>query len=73
MHKLNRNILKMYCIAVVTLLMSNCTPKVTSVTTISGCHAFSPIYPSRADTEQTKRQVLVHNLTYEEVCKEQSK
>nr|DAJ59329.1 MAG TPA: hypothetical protein [Caudoviricetes sp.]DAT06967.1 MAG TPA: hypothetical protein [Caudoviricetes sp.] len=34
----------------------------------SGCSAFSLIYPSRKDTEETKRQVLNHNLTYEKIC-----
>lgn len=49
-------------------LMSSCTNTVTSVTT-TGCTAFGLIYPSRADTLETKRQVLAHNLTYEDVCK----
>nr|DAP67016.1 MAG TPA: hypothetical protein [Caudoviricetes sp.] len=38
----------------------------------SGCSAFSLIYPSRKDTEETKRQVLNHNLTYEKICKKEA-
>ncbi len=39
----------------------------------SGCAAFSKIYPSRADTNGTKRQILTHNETYDAVCSEENK
>lgn len=32
------------------------------------CAAFDTINPSRADTLETKRQVLAHNQTYRAVC-----
>lgn len=67
MHKLSRKITMMLSVAMLPLLTSSCTPTVTSVTT-TGCTAFGLIYPSRQDTTETKRQVLAHNLTYEEVC-----
>jgi len=38
----------------------------------SGCSAFGLIYPSRKDTDETKRQVLNHNLTYEKICKKET-
>lgn len=68
MPKPNKNTRKTLLVLALMPLMSSCTSTVTSVTT-TGCTAFSLIYPSRADTVETKRQVLAHNLTYEEVCK----
>ncbi|WP_165381637.1 hypothetical protein [Avibacterium paragallinarum] len=38
------------------------------MTKITGCSAFGLIYPSRQDTLETKRQVLNHNLAYEQIC-----
>jgi len=32
------------------------------------CAAFSIIRPSRADTEETKKQVLAHNRVYRITC-----
>ncbi|AIZ78772.1 hypothetical protein ACEE_03065 [Actinobacillus equuli subsp. equuli] len=58
----------------VAMLMSSCSntngSEMTVTTVITGCETFSLIYPSRADTAETKRQVLAHNLTYEEICRE---
>lgn len=34
----------------------------------SSCTSFTPIYPSRSDTNGTKQQVLVHNLMWQQVC-----
>lgn len=34
----------------------------------SACSAFEIIRPSRADTIETKRQVLTHNTTYRKIC-----
>ena len=62
-----KTLLKLTALCLVSLLMSSCSQKVISVKT-SGCSAFGLIYPSRKDTEETKRQVLNHNLTYEKIC-----
>jgi hypothetical protein len=35
----------------------------------TACTAFEIIRPSRADTLETKRQVLQHNTTYRRICK----
>lgn len=67
MQELVKNIMRLFGALVLVMLTSSCTPTVTSVTT-TGCTAFGLIYPSRQDTTQTKRQVLAHNLTYEEIC-----
>lgn len=67
MPKFSKNTLVKLAVFSLVPLMSSCTNTVTSVTT-TGCTAFGLIYPSRADTMETKRQVLAHNLTYEEVC-----
>lgn len=34
----------------------------------SACTAFGVIHPSRADTIGTKRQILVHNSVWRELC-----
>jgi len=34
----------------------------------SACQAFVIIHPSRQDTADTKRQVLVHNTTWRRLC-----
>lgn len=74
MHKFIEHIVKMFSVLVLAMLMSSCSNTTTSETTvITGCTAFSLIYPSRADTEETKRQILAHNLTFEEVCSEVDK
>ena len=62
-----KNITELTALCLASLLMSSCSQKVISVKT-SGCSAFGLIYPSREDTEETKRQVLNHNLTYEKIC-----
>ena len=62
-----KTLLKLTALCLASLLMSSCSQKVISVKT-SGCSAFGLIYPSRKDTEETKRQVLNHNLTYEKIC-----
>lgn len=47
-----------------TLLLAGC------VTPTDGCEAFGPIRPSVSDdlTDETADQILIHNLTGEEVC-----
>ena len=32
------------------------------------CNSFEVIRPSRADTPDTKRQILVHNRTWRTIC-----
>lgn len=49
--------------------LSGCTNPVY----ISGCNIFGEIYPSRADSLETKKQILAHNLTYKDVCKDEKK
>lgn len=67
------NIVKKSLAALLVLSMTNCTPTVgLEKPTITGCTAFRLIYPSRADTVETKRQVLAHNLTYQEICKDET-
>ncbi|WP_414146329.1 hypothetical protein [Gallibacterium salpingitidis] len=46
-----------------------CSQPVTYVTN-SSCAGFSIIKASRNDTTETLRQILVHNQTYREICKE---
>jgi hypothetical protein len=36
--------------------------------TDSACKSFKPIRASKADTEDTKRQVIGHNRAYDAVC-----
>ncbi|MEN2828814.1 hypothetical protein LGIHADK_02292 [Mannheimia haemolytica] len=62
-----RKTMKKLLAALLAILMTSCSNTVTSVTT-TGCTAFSLIYPNRADTLETKRQILAHNLTFEEIC-----
>jgi len=73
MLKLNKKTVKIASGLALMVLMNSCTNKVGSEITITGCEAFSLIYPSRLDTDETKRQVLAHNLTYQEICHEEEK
>ncbi|KGQ36092.1 hypothetical protein JP34_00980 [Gallibacterium anatis] len=58
---------KLTAVLLLTALMSSCSQKA-GIVRISGCASFGLIYPSRKDTDDTKRQVLNHNLTYERIC-----
>ena len=74
MRKLTEEMKKTLAVLALAASMSSCTNTVGSETvTITGCSAFGMIYPSRADTTETKRQILAHNLTYKEVCNEDEK
>lgn len=42
--------------------------KTADILEVNNCTAFGLIYPSRADTTETKRQILTHNQVYERVC-----
>jgi hypothetical protein len=37
--------------------------------TDSACLTFKPIHASKADTTQTKREVIAHNKRFDAVCK----
>ena len=50
-------------------LLTACTPTVTYVTNTS-CAGFSIIKASRKDTTETLAQILVHNTTYRQICKD---
>lgn len=71
MRKLTDKTKKALTVLVLAALMSSCSSTGGSETVVvTGCSAFGLIYPSRADTAKTKRQILAHNLTYKEVCDE---
>lgn len=59
---------KLMLLCVVTIAISGCATTKSSAPSVA-CSAFSVIQPSRADTIGTKRQVLVHNETWRELCK----
>ncbi|WP_420906728.1 hypothetical protein [[Haemophilus] ducreyi] len=50
-------------------LLSACTPTKTYVTNTS-CAGFGIIKASRKDTTETLAQILVHNTTYRQICKD---
>lgn len=62
--------LKWMMLFVATSAISGCATfqKPDPVTNAGACAAFSIIHPSRADTEETKRQVLAHNRVYRITC-----
>ncbi|OBX08337.1 hypothetical protein QV09_09605 [Gallibacterium salpingitidis] len=60
---------KKHVLLIATALLTACTKPVTYVTN-SSCAGFSLIKASRLDTTETLRQILVHNQTYREICKE---
>ena len=55
-------------------LLTGCaTPTLgTSGPTDSACKSFAIIRASKADTPDTKRQVIGHNRAYEAICREAS-
>lgn len=64
--------LRLMMLLVVTSALSGCAfgeriPKA-SMPINAGCAAFEVIKPDRADTLETKRQILVHNQTYRNRC-----
>lgn len=61
-----RKLIKLITVCLLMTLMSSC--KQADILEINNCTAFGLIYPSRADTTETKRQVLTHNQIYERVC-----
>ena len=63
---------KTLLVLILMMWTGGCTNAESSVMT-SGCAAFSKIYPSRADTNGTKRQILTHNEIHDAVCSEENK
>lgn len=57
-------------VAIWLLTVSGCAPtKATPPTVVvTGCEAFQIIRPSSKDTEDTKRQVLAHDVAYQKLC-----
>ncbi|ARU65475.1 hypothetical protein BTV20_08635 [Histophilus somni] len=53
----------------VTALLTACNSPTISVIN-PGCAGFAVIKASRQDTTETLRQIMVHNKTYREICKE---
>lgn len=52
--------------ALLAMLLIGCSRP--TIGTDPACIAFAPIYPSRADTAETKRQIAVHDKTGEALC-----
>lgn len=57
--------MQIYKIIFLALFLTSCA-NIQSATPI--CEGFGFIYPSRADTTETKRQVLTHNQTFKKLC-----
>lgn len=55
-----------------TIAISGCATTRQEVPDVS-CSSFSVIRPSRADTPETKRQVLIHNQTWRAMCEAKSR
>lgn len=49
-------------ILIFSLFLSACTPAPEL------CPLFAPIYPSRKDTDETLRQIYLHNQSFESIC-----
>lgn len=51
-------------------LLTGCATgtSVTNGPTDTSCRSFKPISASKADTEDTKRQVIGHNRAYDAIC-----
>lgn len=60
--------LKWMTLLILTSAISGCASRPPEVRD-TACTAFEIIRPSRADTADTKRQVLQHNTTYRQLCK----
>lgn len=58
--------IKSFLLSCIILSLTSCAMP----TTITGCSAFAPFYPSRNDTLETKKQALIHNEVYKKLCQE---
>lgn len=59
--------MKWMLLCAATIGISGCATTATTMTDAS-CSAYHIIRPSRLDTTDTKRQILVHNSTYRALC-----
>jgi PBP1b-binding outer membrane lipoprotein LpoB len=48
------------------VFLSGCATE--SLVTDSSCRSFRPITHSKADTEQTRREVVAHNRVFDTLC-----
>jgi hypothetical protein len=48
-------------------LLAGCATPIAGIAD-SSCKSFKPISMSKADTDQTKRQVIGHNKAYDAIC-----
>ena len=60
--------LRLMTLLLVISAISGCAHRQAPEVRDSACVAFEVIRPSRADTPDTKRQVLQHNTTYRKLC-----
>lgn len=60
--------LRLMMLCAVITATSGCAMRQAPEVRDSACVAFEVIRPSRADTAETKRQVLQHNTTYRRIC-----
>ncbi len=51
-------------------LLTGCATGISGINgpTDTSCRSFKPIAASKADTDQTKRQVIGHNKAYDAIC-----
>lgn len=49
-------------------LLTGCATNIAGIAD-TGCQSFKPISMSKADTEQTKRQIVAHNKVHDSICK----
>ena len=57
---------KLLMLCIMTLFVQSCG---TSISATDFCLIYTPIYPSRQDTEETLLQIDVNNAIYERLCK----
>ncbi len=60
--------LRLMTLLALTSAISGCALRQQPPVHDTACSAFEVIRPSRADTADTKRQVLAHNTTYRKLC-----
>lgn len=61
---LRNSAIKCVLLLMLPLMLSSC-----GGTEIDDCLLFEPIYPSRSDTLETRRQILAHDTVGAEKCK----
>lgn len=63
--------MKLMLLCVATFAISGCA-STGKVAPSASCASFEVIRPSRADTLETKRQVLAHNQTWRALCQKEA-